>query len=266
MTSDPPIDAQVLEAMLSELHGLPGALRTSYLGRPLHVLHHTASTNDVARTLGEEGAEEGATVIALEQGAGRGRRGRSWASPLGGLYLSVVLRPRMSVSLWPALSLAAAVGAASGVEAAGGPKIVLKWPNDLIVKDRLQKAGGILLESAPQFAVVGIGINASVPSGALPEGAASISVPIPRLGKAVLERLEEAIEMLYTDPAGLLDLWRRRSMTLGKPVRVVQAPEGEALEGVAFEGVAEDVDAHGALLVRTTSGVRRVLAGEVSLR
>lgn len=265
--------------LLASLSGLPDALRTARFGRPLHVLPSVASTNDTARQLAEEGAGEGAAVLALRQTGGRGRRGRSWASPPGGLYLSVVLRPSLPAAQWPVLSLAVAVGAAEGAEGAGGPSVSLKWPNDLLAEGG--KIGGILLESAPGFAIAGIGINVraaehdSPPSPRdvtggpaasrrdaglmlLPEGAGSIDVDLVRLARAVLEGLEGAVGTAYGDPAEALRRWKARSVTLGHPVHVVGAE--------TFDGVAEDVAGDGALLVRTAAGVRRVVAGEVSLR
>lgn len=244
----------------AEFTALTAALRTFRFGRPLHAFPRVASTNDVARQLAEDGAGEGTAVLALEQSGGRGRLGRSWASPPGGLYLSVVLRPSLPVARWPVLSLAIAVGAAAGIEAAAGAQVKLKWPNDLLVDGR--KVGGILLESGPGFAVAGIGINAGAPGAvpplALPTGAASIDAARAPLARAVLEHLEHVVDALYADPSGTIREWKARSITLGRHVRVTGAE--------VMEGVAEDIDGDGALVVRTPAGVRRVVAGDVSLR
>jgi BirA family biotin operon repressor/biotin-[acetyl-CoA-carboxylase] ligase len=271
MTARPAGEA--FDALADELRRLPARLRTSVLGRPLHVLARATSTNDVARALAEAGAAEGTTVIALEQSAGRGRRGRSWISPQGGLYLSIVLHPRLPPAQWPLISLAAAVGVAEGIAAAGGPPVALKWPNDLMVEGR--KAGGILVDtgarpSGVRFAILGVGVNAAGGAGQivrLPEEAAVVPLPPDVLAKAVLESLEPALVALAADPAAIRDRWRARSATLGRRVRVIPAVGGPAgAPAGAFEGVAEDVDAQGALLVRTSDGLRRVLAGDVSLR
>ncbi|HXF82886.1 MAG TPA: biotin--[acetyl-CoA-carboxylase] ligase [bacterium] len=272
MTARPAGEA--FDALADELRRLPARLRTSVLGRTLHVLARAASTNDVARALAEEGAPDGTTVIALQQTAGRGRRGRSWISPRGGLYLSVVLYPRLAPAQWPLISLAAAVGVAEGIAAAGGPAVALKWPNDVMLAGR--KAGGILLEtgaraSGVRFAILGVGVNAAGGQGhvaRLPDEAAVVDLPLSVLAKAVLENLEMALVALAADPAAIRDRWRAYSETLGRRVQVIPAvggPTAGALAG-AFEGVAEDVDAQGALLVRTADGLRRVLAGDVTLR
>jgi len=231
-------------------------LPTARFGRPLHVYERVTSTNDLAKGLAEEGAPEGAAVLALAQTAGRGRLGRPWASPRGGMYLSVVLRPALPTDRWSLLGIAIAVGSASAAESLAGMPITLKWPNDLLLDTR--KVGGILVEAGPTFAVAGIGINAAVPPDLLPPDAASLNVELTTLVCEILRGVERALAMLPADTAGLLAQWRRRSATLGRHVRVVGREE--------VAGVAEDIDADGALLLRTAQGVRRVLAGDVSLR
>ncbi|MBM3296451.1 MAG: biotin--[acetyl-CoA-carboxylase] ligase [Candidatus Aminicenantes bacterium] len=122
------------------------------------------STNDLARSLAANGEPEGLVVIAQEQTAGRGTRGRTWHSPRGkGLYLSVVFRPPAeAVSLLP---LAAGLAAREAVSLACGLEAGLKWPNDLVVPGKAdRKLGGILCESQwtgdkLESAVVGVGLN-----------------------------------------------------------------------------------------------------------
>jgi BirA family biotin operon repressor/biotin-[acetyl-CoA-carboxylase] ligase len=127
----------------------------------MHWLESVSSTNDIAARLADLGAEEGTTVAAEAQTAGRGRMGRTWFSPPGaGLYLSIVLRPPSVVQL-PAgqgfspvpdlstlLTLAAGVALAEGVQAGTGLSAEIKWPNDLLVGKR--KRAGILAEAAAQ--------------------------------------------------------------------------------------------------------------------
>lgn len=143
------------------------------LGRPHLHLHEISSTNDRARNLAAAGAPHGTVVSADIQTAGRGRQGRSWASPEGTLSLSVVIRTREP----ELLPLAAAVAVA---ETCGGAAQI-KWPNDIWL-GRGHKVAGILVEtrqrgSDPWF-VVGIGINASASLAALgQERAAALDVP-----------------------------------------------------------------------------------------
>lgn len=240
-------------------------LGTQRLGRPLHVHDRVNSTNDVARGLAEAGAPEGTAVLAREQTGGRGRLGRRWASPPGGLWLSVVLRPQLPVAEWTRLGFAASVAAAAAVDAVAGVPVGLKWPNDLVVGGR--KLGGVLVEAGGAYAIAGIGINANVQVELLePEIAAAATslsamgrdVDLAALVRRVLRELEYHYDLLQRGGPAVMAKWRARSITLGRAVRVIGAD--------VFDGIAETVDDDGALLVRTSSGMRRVLAGEVSVR
>ncbi|MCW5198275.1 biotin--[acetyl-CoA-carboxylase] ligase, partial [Desulfobulbus sp. F3] len=134
------------------------------------MLHHFSvlgSTSDVAAELARQGAEQGTVVHADYQTGGRGRNGRHFCSPSGGLYFSVILRPALEQTDLPLLTLAAGVGLCRGLMAAVSVHPQLKWPNDLYCADR--KLGGILTESGPlraglpEFVVIGVGINVAAP-------------------------------------------------------------------------------------------------------
>jgi len=164
-------------------------------------------------------------VAARTQTEGRGRLGRRWVSPPGGLWLSVVFRPPAAPHELPRLGLGMGVACSRALERACGVRVGLRWPNDLVVEGR--KVGGILVESGPEgrWLVVGIGVNVSVPADQLPEGAASVEQVAPVDRAALLQALLVEVEMAYElfrggDWATLLDWWRRRSTTLGRRVRV----------------------------------------------
>lgn len=241
-------------------------LRTRRLGRPLKVFESVGSTNDAAREMAEAGAPEGVAVLAGEQTGGRGRKGSSWASPAGGLWLSVVLRPDLPLAAWPLIGFAAGAGAAAALESVAGQTVQLKWPNDLILDG--QKVGGILVESAGDVAILGIGINVNFGKDALPEdvrrGATTVLASLGRevelavLTRAILEQVEYFYDVMHRDPKAVLRAWRMRSFLTG---RLVQVSGTHVLEGVA-----EDVDDSGALLIRTASGVQAVTVGDVSVR
>src|SRR5688572_27678266 len=137
------------------------------MGRHITWLESTSSTNDIASRLAQAGAEEGTTVVAERQTAGRGRHGRVWFSPTGaGLYVSVIVRPARDESNdeRPAalLTLASGVAIAEAVRAVTGLPAEIKWPNDVLIGKR--KLAGILAEAAVQagtlqFVVVGFGVN-----------------------------------------------------------------------------------------------------------
>jgi BirA family transcriptional regulator, biotin operon repressor / biotin---[acetyl-CoA-carboxylase] ligase len=166
-------------------------------------------------------------VIADHQSTGRGRLDHRWEAPAGtALLVSFVLAPN------PLLSLAAGVAAAE----ASGTGVRLKWPNDLMLGGR--KVGGILVEATPVKAICGIGINLTW----APEGAAQLNQPRGRL----LRRLRPAVlKWCSAPPEEVLGRWRQLSDTLGRNVRV-------ELPGRFFEGIAQDIDAHGELIVDGT--------------
>jgi BirA family biotin operon repressor/biotin-[acetyl-CoA-carboxylase] ligase len=180
------------------------------------------STQDIARDL-----PIGSIVIADHQSTGRGRLDHRWEAPAGtALLVSFVLAPH------PLLSLAAGVAAAE----AAGKSVRLKWPNDLMIGGR--KVGGILVEATPAKAICGIGINLT----SAPDGAAQLNQPRGPL----LRRLRAAIlKWGSAPPEEVLARWRQLSDTLGRTVRV-------ELPGRSFEGTAEDIDAHGQLIVDGT--------------
>lgn len=219
------------------------------------------STNDVAATLAEHGADEGSVVAAETQTAGRGRFGRAWASPPGaGLYVSIVLRPTLRAAA--VLTLAAGVAVAEGVATATGLEAALKWPNDLYVGRR--KLAGILAEGAGAHVILGIGINV-LPAAYPPEAAHATSIG-GELGRRVdrglvlaecLAALWRRYQEVESRPDAVIDAWRARAAAmLGRPVEW-------AHEGTVERGVADGIDDTGALLMRTGTGVIRIVSGEV---
>lgn len=253
----------------------PELLEAERLGRRLgHTVHwvpEAGSTNDLARRMAETGAAEGTVVIADRQTAGRGRMRRFWWSPPGGLWMSVVLRPRLLPAQLPVLTLAVAVAVAEAMEIVAGRPVGLKWPNDVEVDGR--KVAGILLEMAGQpdgteYVIAGIGVNLDVRDEPVPEElrdrvtwlAREAERPVTRnrLAATILDRLERHYDGLHrTGPDAVLGAWRARATILGERVRVILPTEEVA-------GVAIDVDRDGALLVEVPGdGRRRVLAGDV---
>jgi BirA family biotin operon repressor/biotin-[acetyl-CoA-carboxylase] ligase len=227
-----------------------------------------SSTNDVAGALADHGVREGCVVTADEQLTGRGRLGRVWASPPGaGLYVSVVLRPRLAEV--PLLTLAAGLAVADGVQSATALPSHVKWPNDIYVGDR--KMAGVLAEAGSsvdgvQHVVLGFGIN--IRPAAYPPEIASLATCIEaELGRAVDRGLvlAECLAALATrygqlrggQKAAITGAWRQRAAsTFG---RLVEWDSAGAVEC----GYTEDVDESGALLVRTDRGLQRLISGEV---
>lgn len=220
----------------------------------------TTSTNDDARALALEGAPHGAMVLARAQTAGRGRAGRGFVSPAGGLYVSVVVRPKAPAHAWSPLPLVAGAAMASALRERGFPA-ELKWPNDVLLSGR--KVGGVLVETrldADPFAIVGIGVNLTAPPSDLPHATALAAHGRPpdarELALAFRDALVARVARLDAHgPSRVMPEVRSLCGTLGR--RVVWEKG---------EGVAVDVTDDGALVMEMEGVPTLVHAGDVSLR
>ncbi|MFB6081049.1 MAG: biotin--[acetyl-CoA-carboxylase] ligase [Haloferacaceae archaeon] len=239
-----------------------GAAAVEYgLDAPYRVEYHEriGSTNDRARDLAAAG-ERDVAVLAGEQTESRGRLGRAWAAPPGGVYVSLVIRPDVPPAHAPVFTLAAAVATAEACAAAGVDPVI-KWPNDLLVGDDERKLAGVLTEMEGEadrvaWMIVGVGVNADVDAGALPEGATSLRALVGDVDRRRFVRdLLDGFHDLTGKPETVLARWRERAATLGRRVRVETA-------GGVVEGEAVDVAFPGTLVVRTDDGDVRVHAGD----
>lgn len=227
------------------------------------------STNDEAKRLAATAAPEGTLIWALEQTAGRGRRGRPWQSPPGNLYLSLLLRPAGSAAHAAQLGFVAALALGDALAPAlgRGRELRFKWPNDVLLDGR--KLAGILLESetAPgggvTSVVIGVGVNiAAAPSGT--------EFPATSLAAAGVDGVTPGL--LLDGFAHHFDLWRRRWLAEGfAPVRRAWLARAGGLGGTVrvrlesaiLSGRFLDLDEEGALLLEGEEGRRRIAAGEV---
>jgi BirA family biotin operon repressor/biotin-[acetyl-CoA-carboxylase] ligase len=240
---------------------LESRLETARYGRSRELLEETRSTNDDARARAEEGAPDGHLIVALRQSGGRGSHGRRWVSPPGGLYFSLVLRPRLTARALPTLTLAAGLAVAEAVErsAPAAAPAQIKWPNDVILSRR--KCAGILVESATtantlDHAVVGIGIN--VGRVELGDELREIATSVPEVSREalladVLSLLETRVASLQSGgPEALVGALESRLAHRGKRVRV-----GDVV------GLVEGISPSGALRISTDAGVVEVVAGSL---
>ena len=229
-------------------------------------LGRVVSTQEIARDHALTGAPSGLVIVAEAQTDGRGRHSRRWHSPIGGLYMTVVLRSIVNVHLLPLL---AGVAVAEVLEAFVGIEAELKWPNDILVGGK--KIGGIIAESGwsggePKFALLGIGVNANNPLPEdLPEATTlareiGVELDLEPLLQTLLGRLGHHLQRLEADPSTVLESWRRKARTLGRRVEVMDA------SGEIVEGLAVDVDPEGALILETEGGRRRILSGSLGGR
>ena len=223
------------------------------------VTEEIPSTNTALKERAD--APEGTTLIAVRQTGGRGRLGRQFHSPAGGLYLSTLLRPDDAVGV----TCRAAVAAARAVENLCGAKIDIKWVNDLYLNGR--KVAGILAEGvfAPDgtlsAVVLGIGIN--VGATTFPDDLQSIATSLGNEGFC-LTREDVAAAFLnelctaLTDP-NAMEEYRRRNLVVGREVTVLRG-------GETYSAVAQSITDDGHLVVRTAHGMVTLSSGEVSLR
>ncbi|GAB6064313.1 biotin--[acetyl-CoA-carboxylase] ligase [Deferrisoma palaeochoriense] len=250
------------------------ALTTQRLGRPVRYLPETSSTNAEADRWAEEGAPEGALVVAEHQTRGRGRRGRTWADiPGESLLFSLVLRPDLPAAAVPPLTYVASAALAEAL-AHWVPRqaIEIKWPNDVLLGGR--KVAGILLEmraeaQAARHVILGVGLNVGGTGHDLPEELRPLATTVAEWAAppapdrlAALAGFLRALEPLYdrfvrAGFAGVREAWQAWFRGAGRSVRVF-TPAGPE------EGVAEGLDPEGALLLRRPDGTRaRVLAGDL---
>jgi BirA family biotin operon repressor/biotin-[acetyl-CoA-carboxylase] ligase len=247
-------------------------LKGSLFGKHVYHFFKTDSTNRVALELGHAGEPEGAVVLAEEQTAGKGRAGRAWQSERAtGIYLSLLLRPRLAPVQAPLLTMMAGLSARTAIEAQTGLTPDLKWPNDLLLSGK--KVGGILTEmhaepSQVRFVIVGIGLNVNQEKfpGELGTTASSLRIEtgrqISRL--ELLVRLLREFESDYNrflreGPAGVTQKFEAvSSYAQGKRVRVTNGT-------ASFLGTTAGLGPEGLLLVKRDDGlVVTVISGDVA--
>ena len=250
---------------------IQSGLRTRYFGKGKIVyLETTDSTNTRARELANRGTPEGTLVMAEEQTAGRGRKGRVWHSPeKGGIYLSLILRPKISPLEAPKITLLAGIAAAESILSLADIDVHIKWPNDILIGKR--KVAGVLTEIASDLdevshVVTGLGINANVREfpPELQDVATSLALEIGRpvdraaLVRAFLEPYEHYYTIFLQGRTDvLLERWKALSRTLGSRIAV-------EISGKRITGMARDIERDGSLMLETPDGkTHRVFSGDL---
>ena len=243
------------------------------IGREVVRLGEVDSTNIYAERLAENEAPHGTVVIADSQTRGKGRLGRLWISPPGGIYMSIILRPRMELKDSTLLTIMAGVACCRALRDVTGLDLEIKWPNDLIVSGR--KLGGILTEVKSrahriEFVIIGIGINVNVLSDGFPSEVREIATsirnemlreqPKDALILALLNEVDRWYDILMEKGGRpVLEEWRKFAAMLGKTVKVTVGKD-------ELVGVAEDIDGQGLLIMRLPSGaVRKISAGDLTI-
>lgn len=246
---------------------IKAGLKTDIMGKEIKYFKEIESTNIIAREIANS-VEEGTVVIAESQTQGRGRLGRKWISPEGGVWLSIILKPGIQPSYAPRITLLAGVAVTKTICSLGLPARI-KWPNDVLINGK--KVCGILTEIEAEidmidYCVIGIGIDANVDTESFPEEFRESSTSLKKeLGREInrvefVQKLLEEFEALYLKLqkdgfSSILEEWRKMSMTIGEWVKITTQTR-------TIYGEAIGVDNEGALIVETSEGkLEKVVAG-----
>ena len=252
------------------------------------VLDEVGSTNDELMARGRAGAPHGEALRARSQNAGKGRRTHVWSSPMGGLYLSVLIKPEVPDRLLPGLPVACGVGVAHTLYHLGCKSVRLKWPNDIVVDEG--KLGGILVEvsrsAGRPLAVCGLGINYRTPRVERPDGGLPVVGLVRCLPDGVmLPEVDELAELIREGILVSVEEWTERSLEAGASALpltgvmdayhqflaymdqevVLYSPEGAPFP-IHEEGLLVGVDGWGRARVEIDGKVEVFDASQVSMR
>ena len=235
-------------------------LKTKILGRKIIFFERVDSTNKMAWDLADKGEREGTLIMAETQERGRGRLGRPWFSPEGGLWASLILRPSIKTSEVDKITLMAGVSIAESIREKYGLDARLKWVNDVLIHGR--KISGVLAESSitgrkVNFVVLGIGVNVNIDlfPAELREIATSLAmelgkhVSISEFALTLISKIEENYLSLKKrgGSSKIINKWKKLSDTIGRTVEVSSNSE-------VYRGKAINLDENGFLILKTASG------------
>lgn len=252
-------------------------LKTSFVGKDVIYFPTADSTQSIALSIANKTEANGTVVVAGQQGRGRGRLRRKWISPTGGLWFSVLLRPKIPTGLVTLLPFMAALAVREGIAKVTSLDAHLKWPNDVMISGK--KVAGILLDvsaeaEAVNYAIIGIGVNVNVDTAEIkskiPPAMGIISLreelgyDVSRLEliRNILESMEKFMDLLIRKGAyEVISIWKKHSDMLGRRITVFQ-------NNVAIHtGTAVDLDDDGSLLVKVDAGKTiAVTSGDIQVR
>ena len=249
-------------------------LKTKLIGQKVYYFDSIDSTQNQALKIANEPENNGAVIIAATQTGGKGRTGRKWISPKGGIWFSIILHPKFDISITTLFPIASSLALSKAIENTFEITPELKWPNDLTIKGK--KIAGILVDAAFESnkienLVLGVGINFNVDIKAIKKtlkdtpnfyGVSSLSEqnkkvkPIQLVQNFFVE-LEKIYELLNKKQTKKIILeWTKRSSTLGKNVEI-NTTDGK------IKGKATKIDEDGALIISNKSKTYKVIAGDV---
>ena len=249
-------------------------LKTKVIGQKAYYFDSIDSTQNQALKIANEPENNGAVIIAATQTGGKGRTGRKWISPKGGIWLSIILHPKFDISITTLFPIASSLALSKAIENTFEITPELKWPNDLTIKGK--KIAGILVDAAfesnkIESLVLGVGINFNVDIKAIKKtlkdtpnfyGVSSLSEqnkkvkPIQLVQNFFVE-LEKIYELLNKKQTKkIISEWTKRSSTLGKNVEI-NTTDGK------IKGKATKIDEDGALIISNKNKTEKVIAGDI---
>lgn len=250
-------------------------LNTKYIGKDIYIFNEVMSTNTIAKFLSMNGVGNGAVVISEKQTKARGRSGKNWESPLGGVWLSIILNPNVNHSKIPLITLATGVAVENTLKRIGVKNAEIKWPNDILIHGK--KVCGILTEAITSFntiesVIIGVGIDANISIENFPEELRKNMTTLnDEIGEKVnenlliklfLEEFEKISEQFINEEyETILKEWRKNSYTIGKIVEVHE-PFSKPYDGYVL-GISRD----GSLVVEKIDGtLEKVISGECIIK
>lgn len=253
---------------------ITNGLRTETIGNKIYYFDSIDSTQNFATELAKKPHENGSIVIAKTQTAGRGRLGRRWESPKGGIWLSVLLRPDFDISHVSLFSLATSLALAIAIEKKFKIKPKLKWPNDVTINNK--KVAGILIDASIEtnkidYLIAGIGINFKIePKQITKKITVNNAYGITTLTRKdqisdpvdFIQEFLYQLELFHKKMASgvtkeIRKEWIKRSSTIGKNVRV-------ATPTSTISGKALSIDENGALIISAKNKIYRIVAGDIA--
>ena len=250
-------------------------LNTKYIGKDIYIFNEVMSTNTIAKFLSMNGVGNGAVVISEKQTKARGRSGKNWESPLGGVWLSIILNPNVNHSKIPLITLATGVAVENTLKRIGVKNAEIKWPNDILIHGK--KVCGILTEAITSFntiesVIIGVGIDPNISIENFPEELRENMTTLnDEIGEKVdenlliklfLEEFEKISEQFINEEyETILKEWRKNSYTIGKIVEVHE-PFSKPYDGYVL-GISRD----GSLVVEKIDGtLEKVISGECIIK
>lgn len=248
-------------------------LSTTYIGNNLHIYKEVTSTNDVAKKFVDDDAPEGTVILAEQQTAGRSRKRTDWASPEGGIYMTIILKPEITLLEASKLTIVTGVALAKTLHDKFNIDAGIKWPNDILIGSK--KICGILTEAVTDFdkikaVLIGVGIDLNIDYEDIPDYLKDMVTSVKEETDEEHKRTEilkvffKVFEEFYDEfKKGnfkyIISEWRRLSSTTGNRVKVYK-------DGKALEADAVGIDTQGALIVELDDGnLERITSGECKI-